>query len=216
MSPDPVVFTVAAPDPVGGRPADAWADLDLAAVTAKLKATGVVAPADQTPELTKLVKEAKADGHDLFVFVTDKNYVPFTVYRDIAHELQTSTGGTVLVFGAGGLGTSSTDFSRVQIEDATAEKSTGASVPQAAREIYEKATDPNVDWTMVTIALIVVVIIGAVAARLAGRRRSSSVDRASRRRSAGDPVDTDDTSASVDSPDDTVAATADQNGDRTS
>ncbi|MGO3327621.1 Rv1476 family membrane protein [Gordonia sp. (in: high G+C Gram-positive bacteria)] len=208
MSPDPVVFTVAAPDPAGGRPADAWADLDLAAITAKLKATGVVAPADQTPELTKLVKEAKADGHDLFVFVTDKNYAPFTVYRDIAHELQTSTGGTVLVFGAGGLGTSSTDFSRVQIEDATAEKTTGASVPQAAREIYEKATDPNVDWTLVTIALIVVVIIGAVAARLTGRRRTPAAARSESRQ-----MSTDAESADAESTGDAAAA---ENADHTS
>ena len=169
MSPQPVVFTVAAPDPVGGRPADAWADLDIAAITKQLEATGVSAPADQVPELTALVKEAKSEGHDLFILVTDKNYVPFTVYRDIAHQLQSSTGGTVLVFGPGGIGTSSTDFSRVEIEDATAEKSTGVSVPQAAREIYEKATEPNVDWTLATIALIVVVIVGAVAARLLSR-----------------------------------------------
>lgn len=175
MSPHPAVFTVAAPDPVGGRPADPWADIDLPAVVAQLKETGVSAPSDQTPELTKLVKEAKADGHDLFVFVTDKKYAPFTVYRDIAHEVQTSTGGTVLVFGPGGLGTSSTDFSRVEIEDATAEKSNGVSVPQAAREIYEKATEPNVDWTLATIALIVVVIVGAVVARVAAGRRAPAV-----------------------------------------
>lgn len=171
MSPDPVVFTVAVPDPTGGRPADAWADIDLPTVISALKATGVSAPAEQVKELTALVNEAKAEGHDLFVFVTDKHYSPFTVYRDIAHEIQTSTGGTVLVFGPGGIGTSSTDFSRVQIEDATSEKSTGASVPQAAREIYEKATEPNVDWTLATIALIVVVIVGAVAARLLTRKR---------------------------------------------
>ncbi|WOC14138.1 Rv1476 family membrane protein [Gordonia sp. MP11Mi] len=178
MSPQPVMFTVAAPVPVGDLPGDMWADLDLAAIKKQLEATGVSAPADQVPELTKLVKEAKADGHDLFILVTDKNYVPFTVYRDIAHELQTSTGGTVLVFGPGGIGTSSTDFSRVEIEDATGEKSKGVSVPQSAREIYEKATEPNVDWTLATIGLIVVVIVGAVAARLMSRRRSVAAETA--------------------------------------
>ncbi|MCF8587942.1 Rv1476 family membrane protein [Gordonia liuliyuniae] len=191
MSPQPVVFTVAAPDPVGGRPADAWADLDIAAITKQLEATGVSAPADQVPELTALVKEAKSEGHDLFILVTDKNYVPFTVYRDIAHQLQSSTGGTVLVFGPGGIGTSSTDFSRVEIEDATAEKSTGVSVPQAAREIYEKATEPNVDWTLATIALIVVVIVGAVAARLLSRRGAATTTTADEIEQSSDDTELD-------------------------
>ena len=173
MSPEPVVFTVASPDPVGGRLPDKWSSLDMATIVRQLKATGVSAPDDQTAELTALVKEAKADGHDLFVLVTDQNFSPFTVYRDIAHELQGTTGGTVLVFGPGGMGTASTDFSRVELEDGTSEVHTGASAPQAAREIYEKATDPNVNWTLVTIALIVVVVIGAVIARVRGRGAGS-------------------------------------------
>ncbi|GEE02793.1 hypothetical protein nbrc107696_32390 [Gordonia spumicola] len=173
MSPDPVVFTVASPDPVGGRPADKWASLDMPAIVKQLKATGVYAPEDQAPELKKLVAQAKADGHDLFVVVTDQQFAPFTVYRDVAHVLQESTGGTVLVFGPGGnLGTSSTDFSRVQLEDATSEAHSGAAPAQQAREIYEKAIDPNVDWTLATIALIVVVVIGAVIARVRGLRKS--------------------------------------------
>ncbi|MFC3244748.1 DUF6676 family protein [Gordonia humi] len=128
------------------------------------------APADQVPELTKVVKDAEADGHDLYLVVIDESFSPFTVYRDIAHEIQTSTGGTVLVFGPTGLGTSSTDFSRVQIEDATSEMHKGVSIPQQAREIYDKATQPNVDWTLTTIVLIVVVVIGAVVARMLARR----------------------------------------------
>ncbi|WP_341257495.1 DUF6676 family protein [Gordonia malaquae] len=188
MSPEPVVFTVASPDPVGGRPADKWSSLDMPAIIKQLTASGVSAPDDQSGELTALVKEAKADGHDLFVLVTDQHFSPFTVYRDIAQELQQTTGGTVLVFGPGGMGTASTDFSRVELEDGTSEVHAGASAPQAAREIYEKAVDPNVNWTLVTIALIVVVVIGAVIARVRGR---ASVDDGTEPKPAADGTDVD-------------------------
>ncbi|WP_132994334.1 DUF6676 family protein [Gordonia zhaorongruii] len=166
MSPEPVVFTVAAPAPAGGSPAETWDGLDLPAIAKKLEKDGVWAPADQASQLKKVVADARADGHDVHFVVLDQGFSPFTVYRDIAHELQSSTGGTVVVFGpGGGAGTASTDFSRVELEDATNAVTNGASVPQAARELYDGAAAPNANWTLVSIALIVVVIIAAVIAR---------------------------------------------------
>ncbi|MEZ5211584.1 DUF6676 family protein [Gordonia sp. (in: high G+C Gram-positive bacteria)] len=160
MTPGPATFTLAKPADTTAQ----WAGLDLPAITTQLKKTGVYAPADQAPALQKVVDRADADGHHLHVVVLDQSYSPFTVYRDIATKLQTQVGGTVIVMGPNGRGTASNEFSRVQLEDGTSEAQTMAPAAAAAH-IYDRATEPYVNWTVVTILLIVVVVIGAVIAR---------------------------------------------------
>lgn len=175
MTPGPVTILL-------GKPADTtaqWSDLDIGAIVAQLKSTGVFAPADQTPELQQVVARADAQGHDLYVVVLQESYSPFTVYRDIATELQSQVGGTVLVMGPGSIGTASSDFSRVQLEDGTSEVKAGTDTVVAVNQIYDRVTEPHLDWTLATIALIVVVVIGAVLARLMQlRRRRSAVQTA--------------------------------------
>lgn len=173
MSPGPTEFVLAAPG--SAAPADAWADLDMPAITAALKSTGVWAPADQQAGLQNLVKEAASDGHDLHVVVLDQSFGKFTVYRDIATTLQKDVGGTVLVFGPSGRGTASDEFSRVQLEDGTEESMSASNTLQAATATYHKAIEPNVNWTGVTLGLIAVVIIGAVVARWRMTRRAAAV-----------------------------------------
>lgn len=168
MSPGPVTVQLASPADTTAQ----WADLDIAAIVAQLKATGVVAPADQAAGLKTVVARADADGNDLFVVVLDQSYAPFTVYRDIATEVQTQTGGTVLVIGPGGtVGTASSDFSRVQLEDGTSGVKTGTDTVTAVGQIYDRASAPYLDWTLVTIALLIVVAVGAVIARYTSLRR---------------------------------------------
>lgn len=173
MTPGPATFTLA-------KPADTteqWSDLDLDAIVAQLKATGVYAPADQTAALEQVVAKAESNGHELHLVVLDKSYTPFTVFRDIATELQAQVGGTVIVFGGTGTGTSSSEFSRVELEDGTSEVTAGTAPAIAAEQIYDRATAPHVDWTLVTIGLIVVVVIGAVVARMTQlRRRRAAAD----------------------------------------
>ncbi|WP_026917893.1 DUF6676 family protein [Gordonia shandongensis] len=174
MNPGPTVFPLASPSTTG-VPVDAWSNLDMPAITASLTSSGVWAPAPARPGLEKLVSEAADDGHDLHVVVLDQSYSPFTVYRDIATTLQRDVGGTVLVFGPSGRGTASDEFSRVQLEDGSHEAVKTGDVTAAATQIYHKAVDPNVDWTGVTIGLIVVVAVGAAVARwrMVRRRRTA-------------------------------------------
>ncbi|MBM7369162.1 Rv1476 family membrane protein [Gordonia hydrophobica] len=183
MNPGPSEFVLAAP-PGAQAPADVWSNLDMAAITASLNDTGVWAPADQAAGLKALVADAAADGHDLHLVVLDQTYPKFTAYRDIATELQSQVGGTVLVFGPSGSGTASSEFSRVDLEDASTSVTKGSDATSAATQMYHSVTDPNVNWNGVTIGLILVVIIGAVIARLMTKRR--------RRAEAADAERTDD------------------------
>ncbi|MFT3662319.1 MAG: hypothetical protein QM809_13300 [Gordonia sp. (in: high G+C Gram-positive bacteria)] len=183
MTPGPATFTIAQPaDPIA-KPAGTkkkWSDLDMPAIVASLKATGVYAPADQVPALKKVVAKAKADGHDLNLVVLEQSYVPFTVFRDIATNLQEQVGGTVIVRGANAIGTSSSEFSRVQLEDGASSLKGGMAPAVAMEQLYDRAAAPHVDWTLVTLGLIVVVVIGAVLARLTQRRRRRGADAADR------------------------------------
>ncbi|GAA4739467.1 DUF6676 family protein [Gordonia alkaliphila] len=167
MTPAPATFVFAAPIDTTAQ----WADLDIPAIAAALQSTGVYAPADQVSALEQVVAGAASDGYDLQIVVLETSYSPFTVYRDIATELQSQVGGTVLVIGPSGMGTASDEFSRVELEDGTGEVKAGTSPAVAAQQIYDRATEPHVDWTVLTILLIVLVVLGAVGARIAMVRR---------------------------------------------
>ncbi|GAB35038.1 hypothetical protein GOOTI_132_00390 [Gordonia otitidis NBRC 100426] len=146
----------------------------MAALRSELLADHVAAPADQEPELRSLVARAKSDGYELNVVVLTESQPNFTYYRDIATELQSQVGGTVLVIGPNSVGSASNEFSRVvqeqAMDDLTLQKPT-----VAATQMYDELTAPQIDWTLVTIVLILVTIVGAVLARVrsvrARRRR---------------------------------------------
>lgn len=157
-----------------GYPAIIPANVDMAALRSELLADHVAAPADQEPELRSLVARAKSDGYELNVVVLTESQPNFTYYRDIAAELQSQVGGTVLVIGPNSVGSASNEFSRVvqeqAMDDLTLQKPT-----VAATQMYDELTAPQIDWTLVTIVLILVTIVGAVLARVrsvrARRRR---------------------------------------------
>ena len=143
----------------------------------ELLADHVAAPADQEPALRALVARAKSDGHDLNVVVLTVPQPNFTYYRDIATQLQSEVGGTVLVIGPNSVGSSSADFSRV-VQEQAMDDLTLQNPSVAATQMYDELTSPQIDWTLVTVALIVVTIIGAVLARVrtvrARRRRGEA------------------------------------------
>ncbi len=149
------------------------AGLDLKAIEADLADDHVSAPADITPRLTSVVTRAESKGHDMYFVVLPQTQPKFTYFRDIATVLQDETGGTVVVFGPRTVGAASDDFSRVQLEQAQDNLST-SNPPVAAQQLLDRMTDQTqVPWTVVTIVLVVLVTLGAVAARVLGRRRGS-------------------------------------------
>ena len=124
----------------------------------------------QIGALKQVVAHAQADGHDINLVVLKQQMPTFTMYRDIATELQQHVGGTVLVFGPNSVGSASPEFSRVNLEDAT-DNLTLSNPPQAAQQMVDAITKPGVDWTLVTIVLIAVVVIGAIVGRIRSLRR---------------------------------------------
>lgn len=149
--------------------------LDLVSIAADLRTDHVYTDTpDQLPALEKVVAHARADGHDIYLVVLAQQQPKFTMYRDIATELQQHVGGTVLVFGPNSVGSASPEFSRVKLEEAT-DNLTLKDPPTAARQMVDSITAPGVDWTLVSIVLIVVVVIGAVIGRLTSLRRRARV-----------------------------------------
>ncbi|WP_288337548.1 DUF6676 family protein [uncultured Gordonia sp.] len=145
--------------------------VDLTAIAADLRDDHVYSedPA-QIGALKQVVAHAQADGHDINLVVLKQQMPTFTMYRDIATELQQHVGGTVLVFGPNSVGSASPEFSRVNLEDAT-DNLTLSNPPQAAQQMVDAITKPGVDWTLVTIVLIAVVVIGAIVGRIRSLRR---------------------------------------------
>ncbi|MGW5521768.1 Rv1476 family membrane protein [Gordonia sp. NPDC003950] len=125
---------------------------------------------DQVDALRAVVNHAQGQGHDINIVVLDQKMPVFTMYRDIATELQQQVGGTVLVFGPNAVGSASPEFSRVVLEEST-DKLTLSNPPQAAAEMVDSITAPSLDWTLITLVLMVVVAIGAVLGRLRSLRR---------------------------------------------
>ncbi|GAB03686.1 hypothetical protein M2359_002770 [Gordonia amarae] len=179
---------LAAPNP---RNTQVGEGIKLGPLRKDLADDNVSAPAAQVPALRELVAQGKKDGHDLhFVVLTERQPV-FTNYRDIATALQKDTSGTVIVIGPNAVGSASDEFSRVTLEQAT-DNLKFADQTQAARQMYDKMTEPSINWTVATLVLIVVVVIGAVAARVLGSRKGevsgAQSDTGSQNADAGDSV----------------------------
>ncbi|RPA19718.1 DUF6676 family protein [Gordonia sp. OPL2] len=175
MSPGATTQDVLALPPMGvPAPAVIPEDIDMDALLAEIREDGVAAPADQVPGLRDVVAHAKSEGYDVSFVVLPTAQPKFTYYRDIATELQTEVGGTVIVLGPNSVGSSSPYFSRVQQEEAT-DNLTLTDPPLAARQMWDQMSGPSMNWTAITLVLIVVVIIGAAVARLRSRRAHDRV-----------------------------------------
>ncbi|MGV9711232.1 Rv1476 family membrane protein [Gordonia sp. NPDC003424] len=141
-------------------------DVDMSAILADLRDDGVSTstPSD-VPGLRTVVADAKHDGYQVSIVVLEQRQPKFTYYRDIATQLQSEVGGTVMVLGPDSVGSASPDFSRVDQEQAT-ENLTLTNPPQAAQKMWDQMSGPSLNWTVISLVLIIVVVIGAVLARM--------------------------------------------------
>lgn len=175
MSPDPVTTgPLAAPataPPTIPYGADVPDNIDIGKMRNDLMTTHVSAPSDQVAALEDVVAYARSKGHDISFVVLPAAQPKFTYYRDIAINLQSSTGGTVVVLGPDSVGSQGPDFTRFVQEESAANNLTLSNPPLAARQMVDNMTAPSLDWTAITLVLMVVVFIGAVAGRIAGVRR---------------------------------------------
>lgn len=148
-------------------------DVDMPAILQDIRDDGVAAPADQVAGLRAVVADAAADGQDVS-FVVIERPIKFEYYRDIATELQSDVGGTVIVLGPQSVGSASPHFSRVQQEEAT-DNLTLTNPPLAARQMWDQMNEPSLNWTIISLLLIVVVVLGAAVARIRSVRAARHV-----------------------------------------
>ncbi|MFW0794674.1 DUF6676 family protein [Gordonia sp. CPCC 205515] len=165
-------------------------DVDMNALLADIQDDGVAAPdGADVAGLQKVVADAKADGYQLSIVVLDKREPKFTYYRDIATELQSEVGGTVMVLAPDSVGSASPYFSRVEQEQAT-ENLTLTDPPAAAQKFWDQMSGPSLNWTAISLVLIVIVVIGAVIARLRQvRRRDTTASDAAADNASAAPSD---------------------------
>nr|WP_296767094.1 DUF6676 family protein [Rhodococcus sp. (in: high G+C Gram-positive bacteria)] len=153
--------------------ADVPPGIDVDAIVAEVAATGVSAPADVEGGLLEAVQRAEQHGIALSVVVVDQNPRHDSQLRDLATAVGARDGGTVLVLSPGQVGSFSDSVSRVVLESGQDRTYTGDPVV-AADNFVDTLVDPQTHWTLITVALLVVVAAaGAVTAAVKVRRRSA-------------------------------------------
>ncbi|MGW0022182.1 Rv1476 family membrane protein [Rhodococcus sp. NPDC003382] len=144
----------------------------LEQVLADLADDGVSAPSDRVDDLVEQVERAQDHGIELRVIVVDRDPRIDSQLRDLATEVGSEQGGTVLVLSPGWVGAYSDSLDRVTLEAAQDRTYTGDPVV-STRNFVDSITEPGPDWTAWTVVLIVLVAAaaGATAAAKAVRRR---------------------------------------------
>ncbi|MBH0121290.1 hypothetical protein I0Q12_17935 [Rhodococcus sp. CX] len=144
----------------------------LEQVLADLADDGVSAPSDRVDDLVEQVERAHDHGIELRVIVVDRDPRIDSQLRDLATEVGSEQGGTVLVLSPGWVGAYSDSLDRVTLEAAQDRTYTGDPVV-STRNFVDSITEPGPDWTAWTVVLIVLVAAaaGATAAAKAVRRR---------------------------------------------
>ena len=161
------MLAVTAPDVIPVLPGFIPPDLDMNKVIAEVGVDGVSAPAgtDEAP-LRQIVSEARADGIDLKIVLIDKDPHLDTPLRDIATEVGAAyPDATVLALSPSFAGSYSGSVDRVTLEAGQDLAKTGNPV-QSAQNFLDQITTDDFPWTLLTIALVVLVALATVATRL--------------------------------------------------
>ncbi|WP_433612843.1 Rv1476 family membrane protein [Prescottella agglutinans] len=133
-------------------------DVSVASVRADLSDDGVSAPDSDVADLRDVVARAHEQGIDLKIVVLEKDPGRPEQLRDLATEIGTVDGGTVLVLSPSSPGTYSDTLSRVVLEGAQDRTYTGNAV-QSANNFVDEIAEPGVSWGLVTALLVLVVAI---------------------------------------------------------
>ncbi|NUS45039.1 MAG: hypothetical protein HOQ24_15285 [Mycobacteriaceae bacterium] len=136
--------------------ADLPPGVDLRTILVDIAADRVSAPADVTPQLERVVKQARDHGIDLSIVVVGQNPPMEGDLRDLASAVGATQQGTVLVLSPDTVGTFSDTLARVRLEQAEdpAKYQHGATVHQAQAFVDTLTAPPAPDWTALTITLV--------------------------------------------------------------
>lgn len=152
--------------------ADVPPGVDVDTIVAEVAATGVSAPSDIEGGLLDAVQRAEQHGMELSIVVLREDPRHDSQLRDLATAVGAQDGGTVLVLSPGQVGSFSDTVSRVVLESGQDRTYTGNPVV-AADNFVDTLVEPQTHWTLITVALIVVVAAGtAITAGLKIRRRT--------------------------------------------
>ena len=136
---------------------------------------GVSAPASVVDDLVGVVARAESDGIALSIVVIDRDPPQDSQLRDLATDVGSVEGGTVLVLSPGQVGSFSDGISRVVLEAGQDLTYTGNAVV-AANNFVDEISEPGMPWTAYTVGLLIIVaaVIAALAALGARRGRTST------------------------------------------
>jgi hypothetical protein len=140
-------------------------EIDMEVVKAEVAADSVSAPAAAEPGLREVVADARNDGIDLKIVVTDLNLPIDTPLRDIATVVgQAHPDATVLVLSPTFAGTYSGQFDRVTLEAGEDLAKTG-DVVQSSKNFVSQLNTPLFPWTTLTIVLTTLALLTVVGVR---------------------------------------------------
>lgn len=145
--------------------------LDVPSILLDVADDSVSAPGADAEALQSVVDRARDDAVDLKVVVLEGRLARDSELRDLATTIGTEEGGTVLVLAPGQVGSFSTSVDRVTLE-AGQDRAYDADVVVSAQNFVDEVTQPGPPYTLITVALILLVAAVAAATWLANVRRA--------------------------------------------
>ncbi|GEM_PF-429176 len=167
---DPTELTAPLPRIPGPSATDLPAGVSVETILADLADDHVSAPEQYVGDIAAQVQRARDNGFDLSVVVLDANPRIDTQLRDLATEVVSEDGGTVLVLSPSWVGSFSDTVDRVDLEAAQDRTYTGNPVVSTTNFV-DSLVEPSPPWTLMTLLLIAVVAVAGAATWWAKFRR---------------------------------------------
>lgn len=149
-------------------------NVSLREVESDLTDNAVAAPRGVEQDgLAAIAAEARVQGIDLSIVVVEGNPAHDSELRDLATEVAKFQHGTVAVFSADWIGTTSDSISRVRLEWAEDKaKFKGGKSEEAAQIFVDRLTQPEtVSWTAITSVLLAGLVLAVTGLYWVKRRR---------------------------------------------
>jgi hypothetical protein len=153
--------------------ADLPPDVDVEVIVAGLAGDHVYAPDDVEPEIAEQVAQARADGLELSVVVVPENGRHDSLLRNLATEVASDEGGTVLVLSPDWAGTFSDTVSRVQLEAGEDHAKFVGDPVVATRNFVDEVDGPALSWTAVTSVLVAGTVLAVAGLYVVKSRRAA-------------------------------------------
>lgn len=153
--------------------ADLPPDTDVDAIVAGLAGDHVYAPSDVEPDIAEQVAQARADGLQLSVVVVPENGPHDSLLRNLATEVGSDEGGTVLVLSPDWAGTYSDSISRVKLEAGEDHAKFVGDPVVATGNFIDEVDGPALSWSALTSILVVITVLAVAGLYVVKSRRAA-------------------------------------------